>query len=86
MRCLLVIFCLVFVNFVIVTGCFSGTRNSILEIHCSKCHSVKVVYEKKRSKKEWRKLVSGMKRRGLKLTPEEEKEVFDALFENYSVE
>ncbi len=66
---------------VFLFGC-SG-KPEILEQKCSSCHSSSVVYQKKRTAEEWDGIVFGMKARGLKLTPEEEKAVKDALVKYY---
>lgn len=85
LKCLQVIFCLGFVSFVITAGCAEYERNKVIENHCGSCHPTTKVYSEKRSKKEWRRLVYGMKTRGLELTLQEEKKVFNVLFENYSL-
>ncbi|WP_273267109.1 hypothetical protein [Flexistipes sinusarabici] len=82
-RCRLVSFCLVFVSFFTLIGCADYEKNKVIEEHCGTCHSTERIYQKKRTKEEWRKLVHGMKMRGLKLTKEEEKKVFEELFQNY---
>lgn len=83
LRCLLVSFCLGFVSFIVFTGCSNYKKKQVIEEHCGKCHSTERVYKQKRTKEEWRQLVHGMKRRGLKLTSKEEKRVFEELFQNH---
>lgn len=65
-------------------GCTPG-KPQIIEQKCSSCHSTSNVYAKKRTLDEWGRLVYGMKVRGLKLTPEEEKQVMGALADHYSL-
>jgi len=84
LKCRLASFCLVFVSFIIAfAGCTDYKKNEVIEEHCGTCHSTERVYKKKRTKDEWRKLVHGMKMRGLKLTKKEEKRVFEELFQKY---
>ncbi len=83
LRCRLVSFCLASVSFIMLAACADYERNKVIEEHCGSCHSADRIYEKKRTKEEWRKLVHGMKIRGLKLTKEEEKKVYEELFENF---
>jgi hypothetical protein len=63
-------------------GC--GGKPHIIEQKCSTCHPTSVVYERKRPVQEWDRLLSGMKARGLKVTPEEEKTIQEILSERYS--
>ena len=63
-------------------GC--GGKPQIIEQKCSTCHPTSVVYEKKRPVQEWERLISGMKARRLKVTPEEEKAILEILSERYS--
>jgi len=58
-------------------------KPEIVEQKCASCHSTSVVYQKKRTPQEWDGVIFGMKARGLKLTPEEEKAVKDALVKYY---
>ena len=63
-------------------GC-SG-RPELIEQKCSTCHKSSVVYEKKRSLEQWDRLLYGMERRGLVLTPEERTAILKILETNYS--
>lgn len=79
--CLPVSFCLVFAS--LVVSCSSGGQTfPIIEQKCGSCHPAKVVYAKERTEEDWKKVVHGMKMRGLKVTPAEEQEVMRVLTEN----
>lgn len=67
---------------VVLSGCEG--KPAIIEQKCGSCHDSSVVYKHKRSLDEWDRLVFGMKARGLKVTPEEEKEIMDVLAKRYS--
>jgi hypothetical protein len=64
-------------------GC--SAKPQIIEQNCSRCHTSSYVYKQKRTMDEWGRLLTAMKARGLKLTPEEEKTVRDILSKNYSL-
>lgn len=66
---------------VFLVGCTA--KPEIVERKCSNCHASSVVYAKKRTAVEWRGVVHGMKVRGLKVTPEEETAILEALMEDY---
>jgi hypothetical protein len=84
--CLLVSFFLVFAS--IIAACTSGNITQggetylIIEQKCSRCHSPQHVYAKKRTEDEWKRLMHGMKMRGLVVTPAEEQEIMNVLKEN----
>ena len=89
--CLPVSFCLVFVSF--VTACSSGGSSAtggktfpIIEQKCGTCHSAKSVYAKKRTEDDWKRVLHGMKMRGLKVTPDEEREIMNVLTEHLLLE
>lgn len=67
---------------VVLSGCEG--KPAIIEQKCGACHDSSVVYKHKRSLNEWDRLVFGMKARGMKVTPEEEKEIMDVLAKRYS--
>jgi len=67
----------------VLSGCEEKPR--IIEQKCGGCHDTSIVYKHKRSMNEWDRLVFGMKARGLKVTPEEEKEIIDVLDKRYSI-
>ncbi len=67
---------------VVLSGCEG--KPLIIEQKCGSCHDSSVVYKHKRSLNEWDRLVFGMKARGMKVTPEEEKEVMDVLAKRYT--
>lgn len=69
---------------VVLFGCEGKPK--IIEQKCGSCHDTSVVYKHKRSMAEWDRLVFGMKVRGMKVTPEEEKEIMDVLAKRYSRE
>lgn len=69
----------------VLWGCPDG-KPEIIEQKCSTCHSTSVVYAQKRTVDEWGRLVYGMKIRGLKLAPEEEKQVLGALAKHYGID
>jgi len=62
---------------IIFIGC--AVKPKIIEEKCSTCHQTSIVYSKKRPMAEWERLIYGMKARGLKMTPNEERDVMDAL-------
>jgi len=66
---------------VIFMGCTSNPE--IVEQKCSNCHKTAVIYAKKRTVTEWNGIVHGMQVRGLKVTPEEEKAILEALVKDY---
>lgn len=68
----------------VLSGCEGKPK--IIEQKCGSCHDSSVVYKQKRSMAEWDRLVFGMKVRGMKVTPEEEKEIMDVLAKRYSRE
>jgi hypothetical protein len=65
-----------------LSGC--EKKPAIIEQKCGSCHDTAVIYKHKRSLEEWDRLIFGMKARGLKATPEEEKEIMDILTKRYS--
>jgi hypothetical protein len=67
----------------LVWACTEKPR--IIEQKCSLCHSSYYVYQQKRTMNEWDRLLNGMKTRGLKLTPDEEKTIRNILSKDYSV-
>lgn len=69
---------------IVLSGCEGKPK--IIEQKCGSCHDTSVVYKQKRSMAEWDRLVFGMKVRGMKVTPEEEKEIMDVLAKRYSRE
>jgi hypothetical protein len=68
---------------IFLSGCMEKPR--IIEQKCSTCHSSSYVYREKRTMNEWSRLINGMKARGLRLTPDEERDVMQALSNYYSV-
>jgi hypothetical protein len=70
---------------VIFLGCTVG-KPEIIEQKCSTCHPSALVYQQKRPLKEWDRLLYGMKARGLKVTPQEEKGIREILASQYSNE
>jgi hypothetical protein len=67
---------------IVLSGCEG--KPAIIEQKCGSCHDASVVYKHKRSLSEWDRLVFGMKARGMKVTPEEEKEIMEVLAKKYS--
>ena len=65
-----------------LSGCEG--KPMIIEQKCGSCHDASVVYKHKRSLNEWDRLIFGMKARGMKVTPEEEKEIMEVLAKRYS--
>ena len=74
---------LIILSSLVLSGCEEKPR--IIEQKCGRCHDASIVYKHKRSMNEWDRLVFGMKARGLKVTPEEEKEIMDVLSKRYSI-
>jgi hypothetical protein len=66
---------------VIFLGCTS--KPEIVERKCSTCHKTSTIYAKKRTATEWKGVIHGMQIRGLKVTPEEEKAILEALVKDY---
>jgi hypothetical protein len=82
-RCGYFIMTALILSSVVLSGC--EEKPKIIEQKCGKCHDASVVYKHKRSMDEWDRLVFGMKVRGMKVTPEEEKEIMDVLANKYSI-
>ncbi|MCX8084376.1 MAG: hypothetical protein N3C60_05580 [Calditerrivibrio sp.] len=53
----------------------------MVEHKCGTCHSVEVAIGKKRDKEDWKKVIHGMKIRGLKITEKEEQAILSYLIE-----
>ena len=68
---------------VFILGCTG--KPALIEEKCSACHKTSVIYKQKRSLEEWERVIFGMKARGLKITPDEEKAVLEILLKHYSV-
>jgi len=68
-----------------VLFCACTGKPEIIEAKCSSCHSTNIVYQKKRTAEAWDIVIFGMKARGLKITPEEEKSIKDVLVKYYGV-
>ena len=66
----------------VLSGC--GGKPRAIEDKCGTCHSTVVVYKAKHSSDEWDQVLFGMKARGLKVSPEEEREIMDILRKKYS--
>lgn len=69
----------------LLLGC-TGEKPRIIEEKCSTCHSSSFVYKEKRTMPEWDRILFGMKARGLKITPGEEKQIRDILSRGFSRE
>lgn len=85
-RCRWVRFCLVYVSIIFLIGGCSKTDNSnndLITQKCGLCHSLKVALDKNRDLEEWKKVIHGMKVRGLKITEREEEEVLNYLTKYY---
>lgn len=78
MKCLLVSFFLASVSF-LLAGC-GQEKIPEVEYNCGKCHSTDWVYQHKRSKAEWDRIVYGMKMRGLQISPADEKKLMHELY------
>ncbi|MGV8057224.1 MAG: hypothetical protein AB2L12_04175 [Smithellaceae bacterium] len=78
--------CFIMPMFILAVFVLSGCEKkpAIIEQKCGRCHDASVIYKHKRSLDEWDRLVFGMKARGMKVTPEEEKEIMDVLAKKYS--
>lgn len=68
---------LVLIAATVFLGCTS--KPEIIERKCSECHKTSVVYSKRRPMVEWERIIYGMKARGLKLAPDEEKALMEVL-------
>ncbi len=71
--------------FLLCTGC-SPRRSGVIDRSCSTCHDASVVYEKKRTQGEWERIMFAMKARGLKIAPEQERQVMEFLSRSYTRE
>ncbi len=60
-------------------------KPEIIERKCSHCHDPSVVYQKKRTPEEWDRVLYGMKALGLKVSPEEEREIREVLAKRYTL-
>lgn len=81
--CLRASFFPVFVS-IIIFGCSeSGKTFPIIEQKCGKCHKASVVYQEKRTEEDWKRVLHGMKMRGLVVTEQEEQDVMKVLTENF---
>ncbi|MDD5167330.1 MAG: hypothetical protein PHN75_00805 [Syntrophales bacterium] len=76
--------CIIIMIAAVFVFCGCAEKPAIIEQKCGNCHSASVVYKKKRSMDEWDRILFGMKARGLKVSPEEEKEILDVLEKRYS--
>jgi hypothetical protein len=77
--------CLLMIVPVLLWAC-TGGKPEIIEKKCASCHPSAFVYQHKRPIQEWDRLLYGMKARGLKITPMEEKAIRDILSKDYSSE
>jgi hypothetical protein len=66
---------------ILFLGC--TVKPEIVERKCSRCHDTSVIYAKARTATEWKGVIRGMQVRGLKITPEEEKDILEALLKAY---
>ena len=55
----------------------------LIEQKCGTCHSASIVYQTRRTEADWRRTMHGMKIRGMEITEEEERQVYDILFRDY---
>lgn len=55
----------------------------LIEQKCGTCHSASRVYQTRRTEEGWRQVMHGMKIRGMEITEEEEKRVYEILFRDY---
>jgi hypothetical protein len=72
-----------FVFFASLCHC-TGAAPDIIEKKCSTCHDSSIVARQKKTAEQWDRVLFGMKARGLKLTPDEEREVRSALAAGYT--
>lgn len=61
----------------------SGKTFPLIEQKCGKCHTASIVYQKNRTEDDWKRVIHGMKMRGLVLTKQEEQDVMKVLTENF---
>lgn len=66
------------------TGC-SPRTSDVIDRSCSSCHKASVVYEKKRTQDEWKRIMFAMKARGLVISAEDEGRVMEFLSRSYTV-
>ena len=67
------------------SGCAQQT-DDLIETKCNSCHSSAVVYEQKRSKQDWDRVVFGMKSRGLEISETEEADLKNFLYRHLTIE
>lgn len=78
------VFCfLASVSFIVLVSCSSQRQIDIIERNCGKCHPASVVYETRATPEQWRRLVYGMKERGLRISEAEEKKVMEILYSEF---
>ena len=72
--CILVLLC-----------CACGQKRfEIIEKQCSSCHTPDIVYNTRRPIQEWKRVMHGMKVRGMDISPRQEKKIMDILKEHYT--
>ncbi len=59
-------------------------RFEIIDKKCSSCHKPDIVYSTKRPIQEWKRVMHGMKVRGMDISPHQEKKIMDILKEHYT--
>lgn len=77
---------LLFLLFLILfsSACRKQPTFPLLEQKCGACHSATTVYQSRYDAEEWKKVLHGMKLRGLQLNQEQEQDIMRILTENFS--
>ncbi|HMB17221.1 MAG TPA: hypothetical protein VKN62_13020 [Pelovirga sp.] len=73
---------LVSITVLLLSSC-TQQKIPLIEQHCGTCHSATIVYQTRRSEAGWRQVMHGMKIRGMKITKEEEEQVYAILFREF---
>ncbi len=66
------------------SGCQRRQSVSLLEQKCGTCHSADLVYRSRYDVEGWKRVLHGMKMRGLKLDPQEEQDIMAILIRDFA--
>lgn len=67
----------------LLLGSCGQQKIPLIEQKCGTCHSASIVYQTRRTEEGWRQVIHGMKIRGLVISEEEERQVYDILVRDY---
>lgn len=77
--CLRGSFFLVSASLLLMSCSETNKKSDIIDHKCSRCHTSDVVYNTHTNYEDWKRILYGMKMRGLELTPQEEHTILDFL-------